>query len=426
MGQLVSREALPDVDLLPPKFVKPEHPLTRLQKSPFEYLFGAQKRQELLQSYYSTEGGISFRLGMKPDIDEKVDVSLQSATDAAYKVSSAQARLGYREDESNPVWQGTISGSTESGLTSTFSMFDVVHGFGAYTILPLEKLALIASPSARSVHHDDTVERDISEVEVGGRCVNPGRGLAAGVQLSPFSNAPTRLWMIGNYRKILTFGAQLHADFGKMQEGTDSRFRSNKQQAPLAPWWSPSMRALDMGLSFHQDLLYEMTVAIDGLNEELVAGYIHQMTVRRPVWNIFEDENVKGIYNYVDVGFELRRSIHPPYQSNVSVGASWQLNKNVLLKGKLGTNSTAVSLATKSWWDPEATVALTASYDREHKEPRFGVSFALEKGGNPEYRKAIRGYQQSAANRALQSRESINQRITPFTDPEPFRDIPRR
>lgn len=65
------------------------------------------------------------------------------------------------------------------------------------------------------------------------------------------------------------------------------------------------------------------------------------------------------------------------------------------------------------------------SYDREEQEPRLGISFSLEKGGSPEYRKAIRGYQQSAANHALDARESINQRITPFTDPEPFQDIRR-
>lgn len=56
------------------------------------------------------------------------------------------------------------------------------------------------------------------------------------------------------------------------------------------------------------------------------------MTLRRPVFNLFEEYNVKGIYNYVDVGFELRRRVRAPFESKVVMGASWQLNKVRLLE----------------------------------------------------------------------------------------------
>lgn len=126
----------------------------------------------------------------------------------ATALSSAQAHLGYRDDESNPVWQGTISANTSTGLKSTFSIFDVVNGYGAYTILPLEKLAQLANSEIQTGHSSQEISESCSSlpnIEVGGRCVNPARGLAAGIQLSPvcrisdntgFEIATTRIFLL--------------------------------------------------------------------------------------------------------------------------------------------------------------------------------------------------------------------------------------
>jgi hypothetical protein len=68
-----------------------------------------------------------------------------------------------------------------------------------------------------------------------------------------------------------------------------------------------------------------MSLALDGARKELVVGYLHQLTLRRSVLNVLEARHVKGIWNYVDFGFELRRSLLAPYASHLTVGASWQV-----------------------------------------------------------------------------------------------------
>lgn len=60
--------------------------------------------------------------------------------------------------------------------------------------------------------------------------------------------------MIGNYRRILTVGCQLHADLGRVHDAVRPTQQSYQPPKSLAPWWSPSMRALDVGVSFSQDV----------------------------------------------------------------------------------------------------------------------------------------------------------------------------
>uniref|UniRef100_A0A452ZZX5 Uncharacterized protein n=1 Tax=Aegilops tauschii subsp. strangulata TaxID=200361 RepID=A0A452ZZX5_AEGTS len=75
-------------------------------------------------------------------------------------------------------------------------------------------------------------------------------------------------------------------------------------------------------------------------NTQLIASFYQHLVVQRRIKNPFEDDQVVGITNYIDLGLELATGIDkskPAESGNNSLfqlGASWQANKNFLLKVK--------------------------------------------------------------------------------------------
>jgi hypothetical protein len=184
---------------------------------------------------------------------------------------------------------------------------------------------------------------------------------------------------------------------------------------------------VDAAVSLSQAPTFELSLALDGARREVVVGYVHSMTLRRRVASPLAPRHVRGIYNYVDVGFELRRALAPPFPSAIALGAAWQLNRNVLLKARLGTRDAAATLALRSWWDPAATLCITAAVDRLAPgggAPALGCSLTVEQGGRVEYRKARAGAQAAAPDLALRAQPQLNARVAARVDAEPFAPPP--
>ena len=59
-----------------------------------------------------------------------------------------------------------------------------------------------------------------------------------------------------------------------------------------------------------------------------------------------------------------------------------QVNKNWLVKGRLGSDAAAFAVALKAWWQPSMTLGLAAVYDFSRRLPRFGITCTLENYGN--------------------------------------------
>ena len=59
-----------------------------------------------------------------------------------------------------------------------------------------------------------------------------------------------------------------------------------------------------------------------------------------------------------------------------------QVNKNWLVKGRLGSDAAAFAVALKAWWQPSMTLGLAAVYDFNRRLPRFGITYTLENYGN--------------------------------------------
>lgn len=59
-----------------------------------------------------------------------------------------------------------------------------------------------------------------------------------------------------------------------------------------------------------------------------------------------------------------------------------QVNKNVLLKGRVGTDAAVLSFSFKAWWQPSFTVGASAGYDMQTRKPVFGFVLNCENYGN--------------------------------------------
>lgn len=68
--------------------------------------------------------------------------------------------------------------------------------------------------------------------------------------------------------------------------------------------------------------------------------------------------------------------------STLRASVRMQVNKNVLLKGRVGTDAAVASLAFKAWWQPSFTFAASAGYDLRARKPRAGFVFNVENYGN--------------------------------------------
>ena len=59
-----------------------------------------------------------------------------------------------------------------------------------------------------------------------------------------------------------------------------------------------------------------------------------------------------------------------------------QANKNLLLKGKVGTAGVSAAMALKAWWQPSFWLALALGYGFKDGKPKVGLTAGLENYGN--------------------------------------------
>ncbi|KAK6946937.1 LOW QUALITY PROTEIN: hypothetical protein RJ641_000410, partial [Dillenia turbinata] len=94
-------------------------------------------------------------------------------------------------------------------------------------------------------------------------------------------------------------------------------------------------------------------------------NYALELAKSSEVNNQFEENEIVGIANYIDFGFELKARVDDVQLSKTvpdsafHIAASWQANKNFLVKEKVGPLSSSVALAFKSWCKPSFTFSVS-------------------------------------------------------------------
>ncbi|PHU25556.1 hypothetical protein BC332_03888 [Capsicum chinense] len=129
-------------------------------------------------------------------------------------------------------------------------------------------------------------------------------------------------------------------------------------------------------------------------NSQFIASFYQHVVVQRRVKNPLEENEVVGITNYIDFGFELQTRVNDEkapssiHDSTFQVAASWQANKNFLVKGKVGPLSSSVALAFKSWWKPSFTFNVSATRDRIKGATAFGFGIRVDNIREGSYQRA--------------------------------------
>ncbi|KAF5961695.1 hypothetical protein HYC85_002904 [Camellia sinensis] len=134
----------------------------------------------------------------------------------------------------------------------------------------------------------------------------------------------------------------------------------------------------------------------------------------REIWvkNPLEENEVVGITNYIDFGIELQTRIplmlfgmgskfslilwqrvddkpsNVTPDSTFQFAASWQANKNFLLKGKVGPFSSSVAFALKSWWKPAFTFSISATSGHTVGKTAFGFGISVDDVREASYQRA--------------------------------------
>ncbi|KAL0424289.1 UNVERIFIED_CONTAM: hypothetical protein Sradi_0963700 [Sesamum radiatum] len=316
-------EPPPPMVLVPPLFDCP--PLaarTRMLESSYNLLFGKLALRCLFHDYFEEAKHFSTRIMLKPIDDPHVDLIATVAGPLNHKpedkiIGNAQFR-----------WQRI--------LMMRSCAYHIKSGFGVFGIFPV-----LLRP--RLFSEDYGV--------MGFRYGSPN--LSVGATVIPFSHKhelPKNAWLVSKMGR-LTAGVQYEPQFGS-KDG--ARYKN------LANWSC----AIGYGLGSGSPLSPSFNFGLE-------------LAKNSEVKNPLEENEIVGITNYIDFGFELQTRVDDNESSNniqdstFQVAASWQANKNFLLKishcissGKVGPLSSSIALAFKSWWKPSFTFSISAIRDR--------------------------------------------------------------
>ncbi|XP_057983965.1 uncharacterized protein LOC131168505 isoform X2 [Malania oleifera] len=382
MGNYLNKEPPPPMVLVPPLFDFP--PLaarTRMLESSYNLLFGKLALRCLFEDYFEVAKHFSTRILLKPIDDPHVDL-----------VATVSGPLDHKPEE--PIvgnalfrWQSDdlMLSCTSSDVDDPHTFVDLFvsnsdpilrmrscayypkFGFGAFGIFPL------------------LAKKRMSFEDFGVMGLRYGSGnLSAGAMLIPFSSAdeyPKCAWLVSKMGR-LTAGVQYEPLSGS--KGS-ARFKN------LMNWSG----AIGYGLGSTSPLSPSFNFCLEfAKTSQFIASFYQHFVVQRRVKNPLEENEVVGITNYIDFGFELQTRVDDAKSSNnipdstFQVAASWQANKNFLLKGKVGPLSSSIAFAFKSWWKPSFTFSISATRDRAVGKTAFGFGIRVENLREASYQRA--------------------------------------
>ncbi|KAJ6792171.1 Uncharacterized protein M6B38_240690 [Iris pallida] len=381
LGMLSSKEPPPAMVLVPPIFDFP--PLaarTRMVVPAYDLLFGKLVLRCLFDDYFEDAKRFSTRIMLKPLEDPHVDMvaTVSGPLDGkSNKNVEGNALFRWQRDLDDPHTFLDLFVSTSEPLRLRSCAYYPKYGFGAFGIFPFLM--------PKRVHPED----------YGAMGFRYGsENLSVGTTFMPFplsSQTPVSAWLVGRAGR-LSVGVQYKPPY-------DSKYPMSLKD--LKNWNC----AIGYGLGSSSPLSPSFNFAIELVkSSQLIASFYQHVVVQRRVNNPFEENQVVGITNYIDFGFELAtrvdgdKSMGSVDESSFQIAASWQANKNFLLKGKIGPLTSSIALAFKSWWRPSFTFSITA-VDRLRGTKSYGFGIRAENIREASYQRADPNYVMLTPNR---------------------------
>ncbi|MEW5313244.1 MAG: hypothetical protein WDW38_004828 [Sanguina aurantia] len=139
----------------------------------------------------------------------------------------------------------------------------------------------------------------------------------------------------------------------------------------------------------------------------LLFSFFQHLALSRKVLNPFERDDVVAITSYVDIGMQLATPIGGGAAAaaaaesggrggktakeveGVSIGAAWQVNKNWLVKGAVGSRDAAVAVGLRGWFQPSFAVTASANYNYATQAVRYGATVSIENHGALRYQRGL-------------------------------------
>ncbi|PSS35220.1 Glycerol-3-phosphate acyltransferase [Actinidia chinensis var. chinensis] len=373
MGNWFSlNEPPPPMVLVPPLFDFP--PLaarTRALESSYNVLFGKLALRCLFEDYFEQARHFSTRIMLKPIDDPHVDLIASVSGPLDHKPEEnivGNALFRWQSDVYDPhTFMEVFVSNTDPVLLMRSSAYYPKYGFGAFGFAPL------------------LLKKRLSSEDYGVMGLRYGSSnLSIGATLMPFSlgdEFPKSAWLVSKVGR-LTAGVQYEPQFGT-KDGT--RYKN------LANWSC----AIGYGLGSGSLLSPSFNFCLEfAKSSQFIASFYQHVVVQRRVKNPLEEKEVVGITNYIDFGFELQTRVDDDKTSSnttdstFQVGASWQANKNFLLKGKAGPLSSSIALAFKSWWKPSFTFSISATRDRMVGRTAYGFGIRVDNIREASYERA--------------------------------------
>ncbi|ESW23035.1 hypothetical protein PHAVU_004G013700 [Phaseolus vulgaris] len=369
---LFSREAAPPppVVLVPPLFdFPPISARNRMLHSAYDVTFGKMALASLFQDYFHQARHFTTRIMLKPIDDPHVDLIATVSGPLDRKPNNdsimGDALFRWQSDVNDPHTFMDLYVSTSDPILQMRSCaYYPKYGFGAFGVFPL------------------LLKKRESPQDYGLMGLRYGSGnLSFGVTLVPFAmkdEIPKSAWLVSKMGRV-TAGVQ---------------FEPQKRSAKLSNLMNWSC-ALGYGVGSGSPLCPSFNFNLELVkSSQFIASFYQHMVVQRRVKNPLEENSVVGITNYIDFGFELLTSVDDAIAANnisdstFQIGASWQANKNFLLKAKAGPRSSSMALAFKSWWKPSFTISISATRDRADGKMQYGFGIQSENLREASYQRA--------------------------------------
>ncbi|KAF8726782.1 hypothetical protein HU200_019257 [Digitaria exilis] len=376
MGIFFSKaEPPPPMVLVPPLFDYP--PLaarTRMAVPAYELMFGKLSLHNLFEDYFDQAGNMTSRIMLKPLEDPHVDL-IATVSAAADQNSGTEVKgdalFRWQKELDDPHTFVDLLVSTSNPLLQLRACaYDTKYRIGAFGTLPLLM--------GNRVHSEDY---GVMGVRYGSENLSVG---ASFVPIPSSSEVPFGAWVVGR-KGSLTAGVQY-----KPLSGTKHPmpFTDLENWNCVISYGAGSTSPLSPSFIFSLEL---------ARSTQLTASFYQHLVVQRRVKNPLEDDQVVGITNYIDFGLELVSRVDKDKatqdgSSLFQLAASWQANKNFLLKGKLGPSKSSVALAFKSWWRPSFTFSVTAVNDHSKGTTSYGFGLRVEDLRQASYQRADPNY----------------------------------
>ncbi|KIY98614.1 hypothetical protein MNEG_9348 [Monoraphidium neglectum] len=394
----------PKTVLVPPLFERDLKGRSRMAKSSFDYQFAKPALRWLFEDYYGQ--GLNSVLFFAPSADPRISVKAKIGSEDAGTLSLRFQPLGLRE----PLCFADIKASPRSAGDVTLRLcgFSTEGGLGAFATLPMAK------------HVSG------KRAQVGVRYSSPD--LSSGAIIQPATNTLEALWLVGR-RDGVTAGLQLRPCLAL--HDVSGALRSATAAAGGAPEWLRAVSSVAVAYSpaaggRTRGGQPAFTAAMEMQEgRSFIMSFFQHMAAVRQVFNPLESDSVIGITNYIDVGMQLQVPLATSDEgggdtTGLRIAASWQANKNVLLKGRLGSDGVALLAAFKSWFQPSLALAVSCEYNFRASQPRFGFTAQVENFGALRYERSrevqVHGRTLTQRHEATNAEVAMSQHDRPLVD----------